>query len=264
VPGSRPRPRHRRRSPEPPAGQSGFVLIAAIWLLVLAGSITAILMLRSLAAATAAADQSETVARKLALESAIETVLADRLFNGQRSAWWLSPSEGRVAVGGRLAVVRLSGESGRLDVNAADPKLIDSALRGFAVAAGERERIVGRLQALRAAKRKIGSLAELSALVAGADAAAGSCLGDHLTFLSGLAEPRADQTSAALARALARPGGDGRPVPLESGAVLRVEALEPGGAPILAIVRVAGRPDQPLEISAWGAPSPCAVSARMR
>jgi general secretion pathway protein K len=257
-----PRRRRRRpRSPERAAGERGFVLIAAIWLLILAGSITAILMLRSVAAATAAADQSDSVAGRLALESAIETVIADRLFNGTRSRWWLAPSEAAVPIGARQVRVRLTSESGRIDVNLADPALIDAALRGLGVRSAERGRIVARLRALRAMKRRIGSLAELGSLVAGAGAAAGTCLPDHLTYVSGLAEPRPDQMSRRLARALGRPGGASMPAGLESGAALRVEAMEAATAPIVAIVRISGAADRPVQISAWGAPSPCSGAA---
>jgi general secretion pathway protein K len=252
-------PRPRRRGPEPPAGERGFVLIAAVWLLILAGAITAILMLRSLAAAAAAADHGDAIQRRLALESAIETVLADRLFNADRSAWWLAPSAGRVAIGGRMIDVRLTSESGRLDVNSADPALIDTALRGFGVGASERGRIVARLRALRLLKKRIGSLAELGSLVGGA------CLAGELTYVSGLAEPRPDQMSRELARALGGRGGaagGGRPAAPEAGAAVRVEAAEGNAAPILAIVRITPLPDQPLSASAWAAPSPCASVGR--
>src|SRR5688572_4437400 len=100
-------------------------------MLVLAGAITAVLMLRSLAGATAAVEHEEGIERKLALESAIETMLADRLFNGPRSGWWMTPVQGRIAMDGGDVAIRITSESGRLDVNVADPALIDSALRGF-------------------------------------------------------------------------------------------------------------------------------------
>ena len=257
-----------RRSPSPdrsrPAtGERGFVLIAAIWLLILAGSIAAILMLRSLAGATAAADHGEASERRLALESAIETMLADRLFNGHRSAWWLAPVQGRITIGDHEVDVRMTSESGRLDVNAANPALIDTMLRGSGVSASERERILARLQALRAMKKNIGSLAELESLLATAGGT--TCLADQLTWVSGLAEPRPDQVSPELARALGSRGGatgDGGQRELEGGAAMRIEAAEPGGQPIVAIVRLTGLIDRPVQASVWGAPSSCAGRGR--
>jgi general secretion pathway protein K len=255
VPGYRP-------SPDRPE-ERGFVLIAAIWLLILAGSIASVLMLRSLAAATSAAGRSDTIERRLAAESAIETVIADRLFAGDRSFWLRTPAEGVVAIGDRRVNVRLSSESGRLDVNAADPARIDGALRGLGLAAGERGRIVGRLQRLRAANRRIGSLAELNGLVGAARGTGGTCLQEHLTFVTGLAEPRPDQMSRALSRALGGRGGAGTgPVASDGGAALRLEAAEQGGAPILAIVHVTGLGTQPIAASAWAAASPCAETVR--
>lgn len=256
------RPRPRRLDPE--VGERGFVLIAAVWLLILAGAITAVLMLRSLAGATAAVEHREGIERKLALESAIETMLADRLFNGPRSPWWLTPVTGEVPVEGRSVSIRITSESGRLDLNVADPVLIDTALRGFGVSAGERGAIVGRLQALRAQKRRIGSLAELESLVAGASRATGICMAEHLTYVSGLAEPRADQISAALARALSGRGGtagDDRPGAPEGGAALRVEASDAQGAGMMAIVRLTGLADRPVETSAWTMAPPCRAGA---
>ncbi|HEY5722126.1 MAG TPA: hypothetical protein VIT45_07375 [Allosphingosinicella sp.] len=255
----------RRRGPERAAagrgpGERGFVLIAAIWLLILAGSITAILMLRSLAASTAAADRSEEAERRLALESATETLLADRLFNSQRSRWWQAPTEGGITIGGRPIRLRMTSESGRIDVNNADTGLIDTALRGLGVGKGDRDRIVQRLVALRTLKKGIGSAADLDSLIGGAATPQGVCLADELTFVSGLAEPRPDQMSAALSRALGGRGGargDGAAAPVEGGAALRIEASEPGGARSISIVRLVGLADRPVEVSAWALPASC-------
>jgi hypothetical protein len=241
----------------PERGEDGFVLIAAIWLLILAGSITAILMLRSLAAATAAADHQQSLERRLALESAVETMLADRLFEGNRSAWNTTPAAASIAVGKYRVDLKVTSESGRLDVNSADPALIDTALQGFGIGSAERNRIVARLTALRLAKRSIGSLPELSALLGESRVKNGSCLADSLTWVSGLAEPRPEQAPPALARALGRAGGASGPSAPEPGSALRIEASVPGSAPILALVRTTGLPAQPTSITLWGAATPC-------
>jgi general secretion pathway protein K len=240
--------------------ERGFVLIAAIWLLILAGSITAILMLRSLGSATAAAEHQDSVERRLALDSAVETMLADRMFSGNRSAWWAAPAAGTIAIGERQISLRVTSESGRLDVNGADPALIDAALQGFGIAADERSRIVARVTALRATRRTISSLPELSALIGSARARGGACLADALTWISGLSEPRPDQMPSDLARALGGRGGatsEPRPSPPEAGAALRIEASESGRPAMIAIVRTSGLPEQPTSVSVWGAPAPC-------
>ncbi len=263
--GFRLRQRRRRPSAElgqgfPRPGERGFVLIAAIWLLILAGSIVAILMLRSLAASTAAADRSEEVERRLAIESATETLLADRLFKSQGSRWWQAPSEGAIMIGEREIRLRMTSESGRLDVNNADTALIDTALRGFGVGKGDRDRILERLTALRTLKKGIRSAGELEALVAGVRTPPEICLVDELTWVSGLAEPNPGHMSPALARALGGRGGargDGASAPVEGGAALRIEAAEAGGRPLVSIVRLVGLADRPLEISAWTIPTAC-------
>lgn len=247
-----------------PGKEQGFVLIAAVWLLILAGSITAILMLRSISAATLAADQQEMASRKLVLEGAIETALADRLFGGPRSRWWLVPSEGPVTIAGRQVIVTLTSESGRLDVNRANPDLIDTALRGFGMEPSERARIAGQLATLREGESTIGSHSELAALFGQSRNSTASCLLDHFTISSGLAEPSPGQITPELARALGRAGGQAavQPAQAEPGAALRVRAAEADGGPLTAIVRVAGTIDQPLSVSAWATASPCEKARR--
>jgi len=248
------------RTGRPGSEEQGFVLIAAIWLLILAGSITAILMLRSLAAATAAAEHQDLIERRLALDSAVETMLADRLFNSSLSTWWAAPAGGTIAIGKRQISLRVTSESGRLDVNGADPALIDTALQGFGIAASERTRITARVTALRTTKRRVSSLPELTALIGSARARDGACLADALTWVSGLAEPRPEHMPRDLARALGGRGGAtgeaGRSPP-EAGAALRIEASEAGGSSMIAIVRASGLPEQPTSVSVWGAPMPC-------
>jgi hypothetical protein len=120
--------------------------------------------------------------------------------------------------------------------------------------------MVQRLVALRTLKKGVRSAAELDSLVAGIATPPDICLAEELTYVSGLAEPRPEHMSPALARALGGRGGargDGAAAPVEGGAALRVEAAEPGSAPLVSIVRLVGLADRPLEISAWAAPSPC-------
>ena len=185
-------------------------------------------------------------------------MLADRLFNAHRSPWWTTPASGEIAIGGRRISLRVTSESGRLDVNGADPAQIDTALHGLGVAASDRTRIVARLAALRATRRAIASLPELRALIGNARARDGACLADELTWVTGLPSPRGDQISSVLARALGgRDGASGEPSAPEAGAALRVEASEEGRPAVIAIVRTPGLAEQPTSVSVWGAPTPC-------
>ena len=263
--GFRLRQRRLRQTAEPAPkgggrGERGFVLIAAIWLLILAGSITAILMLRSLAASTAATDRSVEVERRLALESAIETVLADRLFNSARSRWWLVPSEGSILIRGMEVRLRMTSESGRIDLNYADPTLIDSALRGMGIDAGARRIMLNRILALRTLNNSIRSVSEHDAIIAEIQPTSAVCLSDQFTFVSGLSQPQTDQMSETLSLALGLPAArteKGASSPVEGSTALRIEARAGMGSPLTSIVRLTGLPGRPYEVSVWMAEKAC-------
>lgn len=238
-----------RSSPETP-GERGFILIGTIWLLVLAGSIAAVLMLRSLGAATEAAAGAEALQRKLALESATETVLADHLFNDIRGRWWLLPATGQVTVGGQNVNVRITSESGRLDVNEADPRLIDNALRAMGIDARNRDPIINRLIERRSMRQPIATFAALRSLLA-AGPASHPCIINNLTFVSGRPEPRPSHMSPLLSRALASPAtapASAREA-AEPGAALRIEAMTPEGASLMTVARI-GAGSLPLSVAA--------------
>jgi len=192
----------RRRDPSD--GERGFVLVATIWLLVLAGSIVAMLMLRTFTMARAVSTEQRLLESDVAAQSAIETVLADRLFVGARSHWWMLPAEGTVRVGGRDVRMRLTSEGGRLDLNEADPGRIDAALRGLGLSATGREAVLASLRERRRSQRRVRSLAEMRGLFSGPETALPSdiCIDDLVTFASGRPEPSPATMPARLAAAL--------------------------------------------------------------
>ena len=245
-----------RRFPEPPDGERGFVLIAAIWLLVLAGAIVALLMLSTLTFAKRTRFEADQIGSDMALQSALQTVAADRLINGVRGPWGLLPAEGDVALGRRVVHVRLSSEAGRLDLNEADPKLIDSALRGLGADASARQAFVAALVAIRLNHERIGSFDQLRAIArrAGLRLSTGTCLEDGTTFASGMSEPRAGQMPADLAHAL------GSLVPTTpgpgNGDALRFEANDSSGRVLRSVLRLRGG-RIPLAISSIDQGSEC-------
>ena len=245
-----------RRFPEPPDGERGFVLIAAIWLLVLAGAIVALLMLSTLTFAKRTRFEADQIGSDLALQSALQTVAADRVINGVRGPWGLLPAEGDVALGGHLVHVRLSSEAGRLDLNEADPRLIDAALRGLGADASPRQAFVAALVAMRLNHERIGSFDQLRAMArrTGLHLSTGTCLDDEMTFASGMTEPRSGQMPAELARAL------GSPVPMAPGPgnddALRFEASDPSGRVLRSVLRLRGG-RIPLAISSMDEGSEC-------
>lgn len=235
--------------------EQGYVLITAIWLLILAGSIVAVVMLRTLSQAQAVKDQGSDLADKVVLEGAAETVFADRLFAGNKGRWWLVPASGQVMIGGKVVDVELSSESGRLDVNEADPKLIDQALQGLEVRADVRARVFTDVRARRADGRRINSFAELRSALGGATVD-GHCLDDDLTLWSGLPSPRRDQMPETLARALGQPIG-GSQGQAEAGAALRLRISLEGKPGLVMVARPTGLRDEPVSVNSWESYSAC-------
>jgi len=78
---------------QPKRSEQGYILITAMWLLLLGGSIVALLMLRNLHAAEAYSDDRPQLQLRYAQESAVETVVADILFNGPRSEFARLPAK---------------------------------------------------------------------------------------------------------------------------------------------------------------------------
>lgn len=229
--------------------EQGYVLITAIWLLILAGSIVAVVMLRTLSQAHSVKDQGTDLTDKLLLESAAETVFADRLFAGNKGNWWLVPASGQVAINGAMVNVAISSESGRLDLNEADPKLIDLALQGLGLEGQQRAGFAAELLRLRASGRRIGSFSELRAMV-GQQNANDACLEDFVTLWSGLPQPRPDQMPANLAHALQVPT-NASPSQAEAGAALRFQVSIAGRAPLVVVARPTGLREQPISVSLW-------------
>ncbi|WP_106640288.1 hypothetical protein [Allosphingosinicella vermicomposti] len=236
-------------------GEQGYILITAIWLLLLAGSIAALLVLRSLTTAADAADRQERVENQLILEAGFETVFADRLVNGISSPWWLLPAEGRVTLDGASAHVRLTSESGRIDINEAEPALIAAALQGLGVSSASRDRFLTRLQSLRAQKQLISSFAHLRQIEAEAIDQS-ICLEEHFTFTSGLVAPRRDHMSAGLSRALGYSLSSSQ-APAEAGAALRVQVRSPVGQTLIAVARFSSDQQNPLAMSSWSTDHQC-------
>lgn len=243
-----------------PNNDQGFVLVAAIWLLILCGSIAAILMLRGVERGRQASSESDILKTRLALENAVESVIADMLFNGPRSRWAMVPSSGAMAIGNDDIAVRLSSESGRMDLNDGDLGQIGMLLRGFGFNAQQRQAFLDDLDVRRKQRARLASWPEVDRLLAKLpqDRVLGSCLERELTLYSGLGVPRASQASPELARALALTGS-AEPSPPEPGTALRIEASSQAGASLLAVVRVIGMQDHPYSVLRWQFNPACAT-----
>ena len=234
-------------------GEQGYVLITAIWLLILAGSIVAVVTLRTLSQAREIKEQGEALSERIALESAVETVFADRLFAGNHSQWWLTPTSGQVNIEGISVETILTSESGRLDINEADPKLIKQALRGLGIDEKLASEFADEVRQRRSEENRINTFSEVRSMLPQSSA---GCLEENLTLTSGLATPRPDQMPDALARAMGQ-ATSVTPASPEAGAALRLRASRPGQAGLLVVARVTGLREAPLSISSWDYPSAC-------
>jgi general secretion pathway protein K len=238
-----------------PKNERGFILIGAIWLLVLCGSIAAILTLRARDDYVAAADEQREMTQALALDAALETILADILFNGPRSRWGMVPVERRIAFLDQPIDVRISSELGRIDLNEANPALVDRALGGLGVGASDRTLLLGSLAARRTARKPIASWDELQAILPPGRTGGGEsgCIEEHFTIFSALATPQEAAMPAPLARALGSAAAAGGPAatPAVAGTPLRIELKLPAGPALTAWVRVTGLIARPYSTSGF-------------
>jgi hypothetical protein len=223
---------------------NGFVLIGAIWLLVLAGAIASALLLRSLADARHAAAGARSLSAKLALEGAVESAFASLLFHGPRSQ--LTSGGGTVGIGEMAVQLTLSSEAERIDLNHTAPEFIDGALRELGVNARGRSAILGRMALLRARKDTIASPSEMRRLL-GAEAGG---FEDAFTIHSGLSVP------AGVVGARAVPRGSGAlapaaPLALQPGMAIRIVASLAEGQSLLATGRLTGLGHRPVLKQRW-------------
>lgn len=204
--------------------ERGYVLIAAIWLLVLAGVIVAMLMLSSVRLARETRDNGAILHERLAMDAAVETIVADRIINGDRSIWSRAPTEATLDVEGAAVHVRSTSEADRIDINLADASVIDAVLRQSGFQAVQRQYVLGELALRRGTAGGIASMGELEALFG---TAGGHNASDEFTFVLGSVTKPAPAMPVAAS--------------LQPGAAQRLTLEATGGGSRAAIVRVVGQ-----------------------
>lgn len=236
----------------PRRSEQGYVLITAMWLLLLGGSIVALLMLKNLHAAEAYSADRDQLQTRYAQESAVETVVADILFNGPRSEFARLPAQTSYRFGDIALNIRVTGEGGKIDINQADAALIDRALRGLGIAAVPRQNFVSRVKERQRSGQLFRSIADVEEALskAGLDGTSGFCAEDYLTTYSGLALPQASQMDPRLARALGQASLEAD-VPASIGSAMRIEVLGEQGLPLVAVVRVSGLIGESHKVLDW-------------
>jgi len=225
-----------------PADERGFVLITALWLLLLCAAIVSLMMLRSAGRAETIKEGSKLVQAKFDVQAAVDTVAADLLMQGGRSQWARLPAQGIIRIDGRDVTIEASSENGRLDLNDGDLAIIDRALQGLGIASPQRTAFHQSLDSFRAAQGRMTSIADARPLLATLDeGAGGSCIDSWFTLYSGLSQPSETQMSGEMAKALALPIGEGTgAMPMRSGEAIRLYIRASNGYTLLAIIRVVG------------------------
>lgn len=218
-----------------PDREQGFILIAATWLLLLLGALAAVFVLRSIHASREAHAAEDQLRQRLVLESAAETVIASHLFDGPYGPWAAWPASGTVAIGNTDVAMKLSSETGRLDLNTTSPEVITRALQGMDVDADTRRAFMDGLGVQRAMGR-MAHFSDLQRLAAELDAPISACIEDAFTLYSGLKEPRTASLPTPLARALDVRDRNASTPPIQGDAV-RVRATLSSGQSRIVVVR---------------------------
>lgn len=190
--------------------------------MILAAAVVSLLMVAASQQAKQAVVEVGRVKSKEAVESAIEVVTADILFNGARSRWWILPATGHVTIDGREVSVSISSENGRLDVNSADLESISAVLGAMQSDISTNANFLREIELRRAENRMFRSLPELEASLARSGFADPTCKMDPFTLFSGLAKPSAQGAQLTVAKALGGQAEVPGEVPL--GNAIRVRA----------------------------------------
>ncbi len=232
--------------------EQGYVLITAVWMLLLGASIVTVIMLHNLRSSEELSFEREQIQIKYAQDSAVETVVADILFNGPRSEFARPPTETSYTINDVSMQVRVSSESGKIDVNQADPVLIERALRGFGIGGSQRQAFLAIIAGERSASRLFQSPTEVAAAMQQAGIAVDSnfCPDKYFTTFSGLGQPSPGQMRPELARALGQPSML-REARASQGMALRVSIKADEALPLTAVIRTSGLIGHPFSILFW-------------
>ncbi len=238
--------------------EQGYILITAVWMLLLGASIVAVIMIHNLRASEELSFDREQTQIKYAQESAVETVVADILFNGPRSELARLPAQTSYTINGIAMQVQVTSESGKIDVNQADPALMERALRGLGISGSQRQAFLAIIAGERSASRLFQSPTDVGAAMQQAGIAVGSgfCPDNYFTTFSGLGQPVAGQMRPELAKALGQPS-----LPTEAraspGTALRVSIKADGASPLIAVIRTSGLIGRSYSVLDWSDRAGC-------
>lgn len=225
--------------------EGGFALIAAIWLLVIAGSVASLFMLHAMKANRNANDERLVLRDALAIDGALDTVTADLLIRGVSSRW-NQVGKQYIDLDGVQILVSVSDENVRLDLNRADIATIGEALRRAKVSQTAINGIVERIAELRQSKKAVNSLADLDKILESGQSEADRCLTNEFTINGSTKldvidrqSNNPDSSDPSIARIVA------------AGHFIRARFRSPSGQAKQAIFRVAPGPADPGLITSW-------------
>jgi hypothetical protein len=231
-----------------PPSEGGYVLITAIWLLLLAAALIAVLVAQNERLNKNIRFERNFIARQMALESGLQNVIADVVKEISEGKPLSTPVIRRYQIGGYNIVAQLIDENGKLDVNNSDPELIRRALQGLGISSDIAVNFTQRLTRMRTAQKNITSLEEIDLVLeaAGLDQArSGFCARRHLTIYATSGEPDARVVRPELAQALAIPAS-----PIKKGessnsiSVLAIQVSEKAGPGYFARISPGFQSDQ--------------------
>ncbi len=221
---------------------NGYVLITAIWLLLLAAAVLALIVMQNARTNKNMRFEKQIVARQMALESGLSTAIFDAAAVLSQNKTLNLPLVRRYTIGGFDMTVVFRDENGKLDVNRSDPELIRRAMQGLGVSSDIAVNFTQRIADKRLVDRKILSLEEidqelgLSGLqISNSD----FCARRYLTIFASAGQPNPKSMRAELARALAIPISTDAEAPDQT-TIFAVEVMPRNGAPLYARVFLRG------------------------
>lgn len=163
--------------------EAGYALITAVWMLLIIAVLASAVSLSALRENMAVRDFAEDLDRRYLLESALATVLMNRMAEGRRSELYELPADTELVIGEQQIRVRLRDASKRIDLSRADPRVVAGLARDAGFEAREARDIAARLARLR---REGASRIEAEDLFPGdADPEAAACFKEHSVWRGG-------------------------------------------------------------------------------
>lgn len=241
---------------------SGFVLLHALWLLLLGVTLAAAALTLSYQHKQRSYANAKRTRVEIAVESAVHQVLYELIDEGRPGRWTGAEVTGTVSVDRIDVAVRVVDAAGLVDLNSADDETLLNLFSALPAPANPQRLLSslrGTQEALPHGPGRLRGFAEIESLH-GMTPDLFACLYPHVTMFTGASTPAPEFTSPWLRQVLHMQDADGHSSVLEgnvsnAGRVYRIEAQAHAGSEgtrrLDAHVRFTGHRDQPYWIYAW-------------